>query len=120
MNASGVVVGAAGVGGGEFSPRHPVVFAGGKVTDLWPDLGGSTSGTANAINSAGTIVGDGRDGWVYSGGVRTDLTTLIPADSGLTITAAYGINDAGQIAASAAPVGNRHQRLAVLLTPVTG
>jgi probable HAF family extracellular repeat protein len=120
MNSSGVVVGAAGVGGGEFAPRHPVMFAGGKVTDLWPDLGGSTFGTANAINRAGTIVGDGRDGWVYSNGVRTDLTTLIPADSGLNITAAYAINDAGQIAASAAPVGNHRQQLAVLLTPVAG
>ncbi|TCO59743.1 hypothetical protein [Actinocrispum wychmicini] len=119
MNPAGTVVGAAGVGGGEFAPRHPVVFAGGTVTDLWPDLGGSTSGTANAINRAGTIVGDGRAGWVYSNGVRTDLTTLIPAASGLTITAAYGINDAGQIVASASPVGNHRQRLAVLLTPVT-
>lgn len=120
MNAGGVVVGAAGVGGGDFAPRHPVMFAGGKVTDLWPDLGGSTSGTANAINKAGTIVGDGRDGWVYSNGVRTDLTTLIPASSGLVITAAYGINDAGQIAATAAPVGNHRQQFAVLLNPVTG
>ncbi|MFD9891995.1 hypothetical protein ACFWY9_21855 [Amycolatopsis sp. NPDC059027] len=120
MNSNGIAVGAAGVGGGEFAPRHPVMFAAGKVIDLWPDLGGSTFGTAFAINKDGTIVGDGRDGWVYRDGVRTDLTTVIPPDSGLTITAAYGINDAGQIAASAAKVGDRHQRFAVLLTPVAG
>ncbi|MFD2416649.1 hypothetical protein [Amycolatopsis pigmentata] len=121
MNAGGVVVGASGVGaGGAFAPRHPVMFTGGKVIDLWPDLGGSTSGTANAINSAGTIVGDGRDGWVYSNGVRTDLDTLIPPNTGLTITAAYGINDAGQIVASAARRGQLNLQFAVLLTPVTG
>ncbi|TYB42228.1 hypothetical protein [Actinomadura chibensis] len=120
MNADGVVVGAAGVGGGEFAPRHPVMFSGGKVTDLWPDLGGSTFGAAQAINRSGTIVGDGRGGWVYSNGVRTDLTTLIPASSGMRITAAYGINDAGQIAASAVSTDNRRLSFAVLLTPVAG
>ncbi|WP_131739357.1 hypothetical protein [Actinomadura roseirufa] len=119
MNSSGVVVGAAGVDGGEFAPRHPVIFSGGKVVDLWPDLGGSTSGAAQAINKAGTIVGDGRGGWVYSNGVRTDLDTLIPPDTGLRISAAYGINDAGQIAATAVDPSNRHNRLAVLLTPDT-
>lgn len=120
MNSSAVAVGAAGVNGGEFAPRHPVMFAGGKVVDLWPDLGGSTSGTAQAINKAGTIVGDGRSGWVYSNGVRTDLNTLIPPNTGLRITAAYGINDNGQIAASAVPDTNRHLSLAVLLTPDAG
>ncbi|WP_067459862.1 hypothetical protein [Actinomadura macra] len=121
MNSSGVAVGAAGVGGGEFAPRHPVMFAGGKVIDLWPDLGGSTFDTAQAINKAGTIVGDGRGGWVYSNGVRTDLNTLIPPDTGLRITAAYGINDAGQIAASATTTTtNRHLSFAVLLTPDAG
>jgi hypothetical protein len=94
------------------------------VTDLWPDLGGSTFGTAYAINGAGTIVGDGHDGWVYRNGVRTDLDTLIPPNTGLTITAAYGINDVGQIVASAAfthpAPAQRGLHLAVLLTPVTG
>ncbi|WP_344902310.1 hypothetical protein [Actinomadura meridiana] len=117
MNSSGVAVGAAGINGGEFAPRHPVMFAGGKVVDLWPDLGGSTSGTAQAINRSGTIVGDGRGGWVYNNGVRTDLDTLIPPNTGLRITAAYGINDNGQIAASASPTTNRHLSFAVLLTP---
>ncbi|QXJ21138.1 hypothetical protein AGRA3207_001963 [Actinomadura graeca] len=120
MNSGGIAVGAAAVGGGEFAPRHPAMFAGGKVIDLWPDLGGSTFGTAQAINKAGTIVGDGRYGWVYSNGVRTDLNTLIPPDTGLKITAAYGINDAGQIVASATTASNRHLSLAVLLTPDAG
>ncbi|MGW4525557.1 hypothetical protein [Amycolatopsis sp. NPDC004378] len=124
MNAAGIAVGAAGFNGDEFAPRHPVLFAHGQVTDLWPDLGGSTSGTAFAVNSAGTVVGDGRDGWVYSGGVRTDLDRLIPANAGVTITAAWAINDAGQIAATAhLKNGTTTQRTpdyAVLLTPVTG
>lgn len=120
MNKSGVAVGAVGINGGEFAPRHPAMFVNGKATDLWPDLGGSTFGTANAINGAGTIVGDGLDGWVYSNGVRTDLDKLIPANTGMTITAAYGINDAGQIVASAQPIGQRHVEFAVLLTPVAG
>jgi len=120
MNPSGIAVGAAAVGGGEFAPRHPAMFVGGKVIDLWPDLGGSTFGTAQAINKAGTIVGDGRTGWVYSNGVRTDLNTLIPPNTGLRITAGYSINDAGQIAATATTSSNRHLPLAVLLTPDAG
>ncbi|WP_410671772.1 hypothetical protein [Amycolatopsis sp. cmx-4-68] len=124
MNQAGVAVGAAGVGGDEFAPRHPVVFVGGKVTDLWPDLGGSTSGTAFSINRAGTIVGDGRAGWVYRDGVRTDLDALIPPDSGITITAAWAINDAGQIAATAelknGTTPQRFPKYAILLTPVPG
>lgn len=120
MNKSGVAVGAASISGGFFGDKHPVMFANGKVIDLWPDLGTSTMGTANAINSAGVVVGDGRDGWVYANGVRTDLDAPIPAGTGLTITAAYGINDAGQIVASAASVnsGGRSEWFAVLLTPV--
>lgn len=124
MNQAGVAVGAAGFNGDEFAPRHPVLFAGGKVTDLWPDLGGSTSGTAFAVNSAGTVVGDGRDGWVYRDGVRTDLDALIPADSGVTITAAWAINDAGRITATAelknGTTTQRFPKYAVLLTPVPG
>ncbi|WP_329046259.1 hypothetical protein OG738_31125 [Amycolatopsis sp. NBC_01488] len=124
MNQAGVAVGAAGFNGDEFAPHHPVLFAHGQVTDLWPDLGGSTSGTAFAVNATGTVVGDGRDGWVYRDGVRTDLDRLIPADAGVTITAAWAINDAGQIAATAhLKNGTTTQRTpdyAVLLTPVTG
>jgi uncharacterized membrane protein len=124
MNASGVAVGAAGFNGDEFAPRHPVVFAHGTVTDLWPDLGSTTSGTAFAINRAGTVVGDGRRGWVYRDGVRTDLDALIPADAGVTIEAAWAINDSGQIAATAelkhGTTTQRNPKYAVLLTPVTG
>jgi hypothetical protein len=119
MNRAGLIVGAASTDGGFVGTRHPVLFQAGHLVDLWPDLG-STWGFANAVNNAGVVVGDGRYGWVYRNGVRTDLSTLIPPDAGLRILAAYGINDAGQIAAVAAPIGQPRQQFAVLLTPVAG
>jgi uncharacterized membrane protein len=120
MNRAGLAVGAASADGGFVATRHPVLFQAGHVIDLWPDLGSTTSGSANAVNNAGVVVGDGRNGWVYRDGVRTDLSTLIPPEAGLRITAAYGINDAGQIAAVATPIGQPRQRFAVLLTPIAG
>jgi hypothetical protein len=36
-------------------------------------------------------------GFMYVGGVMVDLNQLLPINSGWTIDAAYGINDAGDI-----------------------
>lgn len=68
-------------------------------------LGGSSS-MAYGINDAGTVVGYSflagnttTDAFVYLGGVLIDLNTLLPASSGWTVEAAYGINDNGYILA---------------------
>jgi uncharacterized membrane protein len=75
--------------------------------------------TAEAVNASGVAVGTSSVGgltavvWV-DGQVR-DLNALVPADTGLVLTNASAINDAGQIAA----VGtNGMLSYAVLLTPV--
>jgi probable HAF family extracellular repeat protein len=74
---------------------------GGVMTDLG-NLGGNSEGWA--INSSGQVVGDSilsdgitDDAFLYSGGTMYDLNSLIPADSDWQLTAAYGINDEGDI-----------------------
>jgi probable HAF family extracellular repeat protein len=53
---------------------------------------------AFAINGQGQVVGQsGSRAFLYSGGVLTDLNTLLPTNSGWTLTYAFGINGAGQI-----------------------
>src|SRR5262249_9152772 len=57
-------------------------------------------------------------GFLYSDGALADLNDLLPDGSGWTITEAYGINDAGQIAgAGFNPEGQSH---AFVLTPDGG
>jgi probable HAF family extracellular repeat protein len=54
-------------------------------------------------------------GLIFSNGAPGDRNTLIPSNSGFTITDAAAINDSGQIVGNAAnPSGREH---AVLLTP---
>ena len=95
--------------------RHAAVFANGKVTDLTPNISGNDA-FANAVNTAGVIVGcsAGR-AFIWNNGVGTDLNTLIPANSGVTLVSANGINDKGQIAAVAASAED--PSLGVLRTP---
>ncbi|MFF0376330.1 PKD domain-containing protein [Actinoplanes missouriensis] len=91
--------------------------SGGYVPVIWGADGTPTSpraprgGTANAINNAGTAVGMMRiaDGApraaLYQNGGTTDLNTLLPPDSGWTLTEANAINDLGQIAGVGRPEG---------------
>lgn len=67
-------------------------------------LGGSQS-YAYGINDAGTVIGYSflagdttTHAFAYLGGVLIDLNNLLPASSGWTIEAAYGINNSGDIA----------------------
>ncbi|WP_229075899.1 PKD domain-containing protein [Actinoplanes sp. DH11] len=67
-------------------------------------------GTAAGINNAGTAVGmirvpGGQHAAMFENGGTTDLNTLIPADSGWTLTDARAINDRGQIAGVGRPAG---------------
>ncbi len=97
------------------------LYSNGQMVSLGALPGGQTSG-ANAINDAGQVVGwsstasGPSDAFVDSNGVMTDLNSLVPAGSGLTLVDGIAINNSGQIAADAVDAaGDEH---AVLLTPV--
>jgi probable HAF family extracellular repeat protein len=89
----------------------------------WRGVFGSV---ANGINDSGDVVGrSGIQDGTYGGDVHAflkesgqpmvDLNTLIPADSGWTITSASAINNDGQIAANGYKDGGGEH--ALLLTP---
>ncbi|HEX7025617.1 MAG TPA: HAF repeat-containing protein [Gammaproteobacteria bacterium] len=71
---------------------------------------------AHDINDAGQIVGwSSKGAYIYEDGVVTNLNTLIPAGSGVNLTEATAINNAGQIVVNGRVGGRFH---AFLLTPV--
>lgn len=73
---------------------------------------------AHDINDLGQIVGWSSSGaYIYQDGVVTNLNTLIPAGSGVSLSTATGINNAGQIVVNGRVGGRFH---AFLLTPVEG
>jgi probable HAF family extracellular repeat protein len=81
------------------------------------DLGAPGNSGATDINDAGQVVGRMSGGaFVWQNGVLTNLNTVIPAGSGITLAEAHAINNAGQIVGrgSTATSANR----AFLLTPV--
>jgi probable HAF family extracellular repeat protein len=102
-------------------PRwHAFLHKDGIMTDLGGFGEGDTTG--RDINEHGDVVGtyfDNGDilGWLNQGGTMYDLNDLLDASSaGYTITAAYGINDNREIAATGrSPSGTVR---GLLLTPV--
>ncbi len=92
------------------------------ASDNLGTLGGSFS-IAYSINESGLVVGDSElvDGrsraFVYDGTDLFDLNTLITENSGFVLTSARGINESGQIAATAFFADTQTSR-AFLLTPV--
>jgi len=104
---------------------HAFRWQGGLMQDLGTVTGDQAS-IALAINHKGQVVGVSGSGFIddftpvhaflWENGVLTDLNTLIPANSGLQLIFAFGINTRGQIDAWAFQfsTGNVH---AVLLTP---
>ncbi len=101
------------------SNRSAFLYSGGKMRSLGAVPGYRWS-RANAINTQGQIVGratEPGDGcaFVYRDGKMIDLNTLIPPNSGWKLTAAYGINDAGQIVGHGKINSQSH---GFLLTPV--
>jgi probable HAF family extracellular repeat protein len=88
------------------------------------------------MNNAGQVVGyargtGGNYAFLYLNGAIVDLNTLIPSNSGWTLTSAAAINDAGQIAGTGQIGGATHafrldpaasvaDPLAVLITTVDG
>ncbi len=116
INNSGTVAGSAQTAQGYL---HAFESTANGMIDLGT-LGGSQS-YAYGINDAGTVVGysflagnQSTDAFVYLGGVLMDLNTLLSADSGWSVDAAYGIDNNGDIAA----VGTLNNQLyAVELQP---
>ena len=100
INNQGQVVGQAGVPDG--INFHAFLWQNGVMTDLGT-LPGDVASWANNINNKGQAVGTsfpatGSRPFIWQNGVMTDLNTLIPPDSPLYLSEAFGINDRGQIA----------------------
>jgi probable HAF family extracellular repeat protein len=97
------------------------MWVGGAQIDLGTLGGAFPSSVARSINSQQDVVGtasndNGDTGFLWRGGTMYDLRTLLePGSPSTQILAATGINDAGQIAATALVNG---RQFAVLLTPV--
>lgn len=125
INASGQIVGWANYN--TSNARRAFLYSGG-ISGTWTNLGatvGSHTGTlseAYGINDSGQIVGKvlwsgGQTGFLYSGGVMTDLNDLIDPREGWQIKEAQDINNSGQIAAWGFRAGST-DTYALLLTPV--
>ena len=113
INDSGQVVGWADTNSNGTPSGHPFLYSGGPMQDL--GTLGSGYGTAEAISANGLVVGESGDGnghasaflW-YQGGVIADLNTFLPANSGWQLTAATGVNNAGQIVGNGFLNGQQH------------
>lgn len=94
---SGEVVGFASLANGY---QNAFAWTGGALLDLGT-LG--LSSYAYGVNDSGEAVGysylsnGGQAAFLYDDGTMLNLNSLIPANSGWDLLAAYGINDAGQI-----------------------
>ena len=109
--------------GGSLAPDrnvHAVAYLNGQVIDLNVPGSGFHDAQANAINDSGVIVGsDGfSHAFTYQNGGSTDLNTLIPTGSGVTLVNATGVNASGVIVGTAVPNGTS-ATYGFKLTPVT-
>lgn len=120
INKAGKVVGWSDTSSGS---KHAVLWQNRQINDLGTLDGNPT--IATAINNRGTVVGYSSSlenynievplhAFVWKNGKVTDLNSLLPANSGWQLTAAYGINDWGQIVGGGTKDGKIR---AFLLTP---
>ena len=121
INASGNIVGQADTAGD--ATQDAFLYSDGKMIDLG-NLGGGIS-EASDINDLGQIVGFSwtpagptsmLHAFLYFDGTMTDLNSLLPPDSGWSLSDATGINDNGQIVGDG--LNPNGQDDAFLLTPV--
>ena len=123
INDLGQVVGSSTTASGQ---SHAFLTGANRVINATTDdlgtLGGNFS-FAYSINNSGLVVGEsgiaggGSHAFLYNGTNLLDLNTLIPADSGIVLTSARGINEGRQIAATGFFDNSAGSR-AFLLTPV--
>jgi probable HAF family extracellular repeat protein len=101
INNSGQVVGYSDTSSGG---SDAFLYSNGQMIDLGTPAGYSSS-FATAINNSGQIVGFSLSShalraFLYSNSKWTDLNSLLPAGTSVTLTNAVGINDNGQIVAT--------------------
>jgi probable HAF family extracellular repeat protein len=117
INEIGTVVGLSNTSSGS---THAVLWQKRQIKDLGTLDGNDTQATD--INNRGTVVGYSFNSYdapihafVWRNGTMRDLNSLLPANAGWEVTAAYGINDRGQIVGKGKKDG---QTKAYLLTPI--
>jgi probable HAF family extracellular repeat protein len=121
INNSGEVTGSSD-GAETLSNEHAFLYSHGRMLDLGT-LPGQTSSVGRGINRFRQVVGTSSTlgdytnirAFLYSDGVMKDLNDLIQPNSGWSLSAAYAINDRGQITGDGSINGATH---AFLLTPV--
>ena len=113
LNDMGQVVGYSDYGD---EMARPVLWDNGQVIDLGALQPNVSHSYAWDINNAGQIVGEAGGPFLWEDGVMQNLNDLVVPGSGLTLTYAMAINDAGQIVASG--VDGQKIEHTVLLTPL--
>jgi probable HAF family extracellular repeat protein len=126
INDSGTIVGASQIASGV---THAFVYMSGKMTDLGvlntdvkSSLFGNAYSAATGINNAGEIVGSSNSrAFLYENGKMLDLNNLVSLPPGVTLMAAFSINNLGQIAAEGVSLENGigYHFYAYLLTPTS-
>jgi probable HAF family extracellular repeat protein len=122
INNQGQVVGFSDLRGN--ANFHAFLWASGTGMQDLGTLTGDVNSLANALNDVGDVVGVSLDAnfnpraFLWENGTMTDLNSLIPANSPLSLLLACGINSSGQIVGFAVTsTGEGH---GYLLTPSNG
>lgn len=98
------------VSGGVLTPNfHAVIWTKDHVIRDLGALPGDTVSEATGINNQGQVVGvsfPSSHAFIWQDGVMTDLNTLIPSDSPLSLISTGDINDKGEITGQACVVSS--------------
>jgi probable HAF family extracellular repeat protein len=109
LNEAGDIVGSADFAGGQ--THDAVLWRQGIMYDLGT-VPGDPCSRGRGLNARGQVVGGSSDCHNFlhaflweNGGPMVDLNTLIQPGTGYQLTAAFNINDRGEVLAKAAPLG---------------